>query len=327
MKKTLSMATIIAIGAVTPALASNVIAGAIAHEQSVQAKQAKRSMPNECVLLESMRSTDMTQKDIRVLAEQITKKLKANNTEILRARGDASRKGIFGFSQNYDSAFAFYAKAAENKSPDAGYNAALMLYQGAGYRPDATRSNQIISLLQNSGALDYNVKGLSSSKSHYIAGRIYDEGRTGARDIGKAFLHYRASARSSFVPAAERYIQLLLDTLPGLSPDQRKDYIREMQTMLNRWKWSSAEMMRLLGDAYAAGWLSSKSDKYQAQYHWRIASGMQGANTIAPILSSRLEQLKPDLELRLKDAVQAALRNSKFQPIQTGLEFAEFCIP
>jgi len=306
------------------ALANDPVVNAMRQSDKEGSSNAK---PQACELLEkaSAGRGQVDARNLKIIADQIASKMREGDASMYWARGDAARLGLYGFKKNPQKAFSMYVQGAKAGSEGAGYNAALMLYKQASFNPDQATAQKILDLLQKSKASDYNVKGDVSSKSHYIVGRLYETGQAGRKDVGRAFLHYRVSARNEYAPGVYHYLRLLLGSLPHLSDQERRESLQEMRVMANRWKWSSPDIMRLVGDIYAAGWFKDK-DGFMAQYHWRIAARMllaQGGGK--DVMSDRIRRLDTRLEKQLSDAVEAALRINSFNQAAYVLDFANLC--
>ena len=255
--------------------------------------------------------------------EQVSQKLKRNDVAMLRARADVARKGLYGYKKDEPLALRLYERA---KAPEAGFNAALMLYKNQSAPLDAVSAKRILEVLKRSGAADANSRGSVGAQSHYIAGLIYESGLMGPSDVGKAFTHYRASARNAYVPGAYHYLRLVSQSLSKLPETERNAILQEMRMMTNRWRWQSADIMLLNGDMYAAKWIPD-DDGFMAQQHWRMALRMGGSREIPDfenVLKTRIKKLPPDQEKRLEGAVEAGLRN--VMRVRHDLEFADLCV-
>lgn len=302
---------------------------ALAIRAADQAAGASGAKASACTLLAAARDakSGMESRDRKVMLEQIAGKLREGDVSMLRARGDAARMGLYGFQKNEQQALKFYLKAANAGSQEAGYNAALMIYQQARYQPDQATALKILDVLKKSSIADYNVKGVVSAQAHYIAAQIHEAGLSGKKNISDAFLHYRVSARNEYVPGIYNYLRLLSGAMHSLTSDQQQAAIREMRVMTSRWKWSMPDIMRLTGDLYAAGWMQDKSD-FMAQYHWRISWLMDDnghRQSQVELFQSRIRKMAPEMEKRLDEAVAAALRNNAARSAQTKLKFADLC--
>lgn len=255
--------------------------------------------------------------------EQVSARLKQNDPVMLRARADAARKGMYGFPKDETLALRLYERT---KAPEAGLNAALMLYRSrAGAGIDPATAKRILHVLQYTGASAHNSRGSVGAQAHYIAGTLQESGAAGAADPAKAFTHYRASARNAYIPGAYHYLRLLSQSIPKLPESERAVVLQEMRMMTNRWRWQSAEIMLLTGDMYAAGWIPD-DEGFLAQQHWRMALRMGSSREIPAIeevLKKRIKRLSPEKEKRLDDAVEAGLRNV----VRTSheLEFEDLC--
>lgn len=263
--------------------------------------------------------------DRQRLLTEIAAKLREKNPAVLQARGDAARLGLYGLPKNLKQALHLYTQAAEAPSPESGYNAALLLYLGSRQTPEQATARRILNLLQKSTISNYNVKGSVAAQAHYLAADIYARGLTGRKDLGKAFLHYRVSARNGYVPGVYHYLQMLSRSIAKLSEEERDPHVREMRMLASRWKWSSPEIMRQMGDLHAAGWVADK-DGFFAQYHWRIAERMNQASETSKRSQEVFKSLPdPAMESRLQKAVEAALQQNRTPPKNYALEFADVC--
>ena len=256
--------------------------------------------------------------------ELVTQRLKNNELSMLRARGDVARKGLYGYEQNEGLAYRMYAKAT--KSVEAGWNGALMLYKRSPDGITANDAKQIMDLLHKSGAAMPNSRGVVGSYAHYLAGLLSEAGSaTGKPDLKKAFIHYRTSARNSYVPGAFHYMRLLVQSMTKLPDTERAIVMQEMRMMINRWKWQSPEIMFLAGDIYSAKWFPDENG-FMAQYHWRMAQKMGGTREIADFdgaIRSRVHKMSPELEKRLDDAVEAGVKNTNV--VKHELEYVDLC--
>lgn len=257
---------------------------------------------------------------IRIVAQ----KIKNNDPNMLRARADAARLGLYGFKQDSQLAFSLYKKA---RSPDAGFDAALMLYRGSDITRDPQVAKNILDLLYKSGAAAERSRGAVGAQAHYIAGLIQEGGYAGKVDMKKAFMHYRASARNTYVPGIYQYLRLLIQSLPALTSNEQQVAVQEIRLMTNRWRWQSPEIMMLNGDMHAGGWFPDDKDGYFAQYYWRLARQMEGGVVIPSLqdaLLRRIKSLPKAKEERLQGDVHAALRNVTSNT-KHELEFSDLC--
>lgn len=254
--------------------------------------------------------------------EQVSQRLKRNEPAMLRARADAARKGLYGFKQDTDLALRLYERA---KTPDAGLNAALILFKAAGDPMDAGTAKRILEVLSRSGAAAANSRGPTGAQAHYIAGLVRESGAAGEREEKRAFEHYRTSARNAYVPGAFHYLRLLSQALGKLPDAERNVVLQELRMMMSRWRWQSADIMLLNGDMYAAKWIPDE-DGFLAQYHWRMAQRMGGPKEVRQFdeaLKQRLKKLSPEKERRLDEAVESGIRN--VMAVKHELEFADLC--
>lgn len=255
--------------------------------------------------------------------EQVTQRLKMQEPGMLRARADAARKGLYGFRQDDGLALRLYERT---RAADAGWNAGLMLFKATKDPMDPVTAKRILDVLQRSGATSMNSRGVIGAQAHYVAGVINESGALGQADKGKAFVHYRASARNAYVPGAFHYLRLLSQSLEKLPDVERNGVLQELRMMLSRWRWQSADIMLLNGDMYAAKWIPD-DDGFLAQYHWRMAMRMGGAREIRDFdgaLKTRIKKLSPEKEKRLEEAVESSMRN--VLNIKHDLEFADLCV-
>ncbi|NVZ11504.1 sel1 repeat family protein [Allochromatium humboldtianum] len=291
-----------------------------------EADKAPSVLNQACDLLrraEDSREASVAERQ-RLLAE-IAGKLRDEQPAMLQARGDAARLGLYGLPKNLKQAERFYTLAAERQSAESGYNAALLLYLNSRQKPNQATAKHILNVLQKSTITHYNVKGIVAAQAHFLAAQIHEQGLAGRKDPGKAFLHYRVSARNGYVPGIYRYLRMLSGSVAKLPEDERMPHVQEMRAMASRWKWASPDIMRLMGDLHAAGWVADK-DGFYAQYHWRLAARM-GGNPGASVRPPDAIQALPDpaLERRLNSAVEAALKQNKARPRTYKLEFADVC--
>ncbi|MBV7542112.1 hypothetical protein KW835_13525 [Acidovorax sp. sic0104] len=280
---------------------------------------------SSCVALANANKQASTPQAIatrRKAIEQVSARLKRNEPAMLRARADAARKGLYGFKQDPDTALRLYERA---KIPDAGLNAALILFKAARDPMDPETGKRIIDVLNRSGAALPNSRGSTGSQAHYMAGLVHESGAAGSAEPKKAFEHYRASARNGYVPGAFHYLRLLSQTLEKLPESERSVVLQEMRMMMNRWRWQSADIMLLNGDMYAGKWIPD-DEGFLAQYHWRMAQRMGGPKEVRDFddaLKTRLKKLSPEKEKRLDEAVESGIRN--VMPVKHELEFADLC--
>lgn len=309
-------------------LAAGIAHAAEPHDQVVKAIQESvqdSTRLTACLLLQqaNTKAGQIDSKTRKKAVELVSQRLKNADATMLRARADVARKGLYGYAQDEGLAFQLYSRA--RKSPEAGWNGALMLYQRSAGGLTPSNAKQIIDLLKASGASQLTSRGIVGSQAHYVAGVINEAGSVGEPDPKQAFVHYRASARNSYVPGAYHYMRMLLQSLPKLQDAQKAVVLQELRMMGNRWKWQMPEIMLLVGDMHAGGWLPD-DDGFMAQYHWRMASRMGVAREIADfegVLKARHRRLTPEMEKRLDAAVEAGMRNAA--SINHQLEFADLC--
>lgn len=293
--------------------------------QAIRESAQDNSRLSSCVALANANKQVSTPESAAVrrkAIEQVSARLKRNEPAMLRARADAARKGLYGFKQDPDMALRLYERA---KTPDAGLNAALILFKGGADPMEAATAKRIVDVLTKSGASLPNSRGSTGSQAHYIAGLVHESGATGDADPKRAFEHYRASARNGYVPGAFHYLRLLSQTLPKLPDSERSVVMQELRMMMTRWRWQSADIMLLNGDMYAAKWIPDE-DGFLAQYHWRMAQRMGGAKEVRDFedaLKTRLKKLSPEKEKRLEEAVESGIRN--VMAVKHELEFADLC--
>ena len=261
-------------------------------------------------------------------AEQVVSKLKVEEPNMLRARGDAARKGLYGYPQDQGMALRMYERA--KKSPEAGWNAALMLYKASPDGVNPQMAQRLLSLLDRSGAATFSSRGVVGSQAHYLAGLLNETGATGKVDEKKAFLHYRAAARNAYIPGAYHYMRMLSQSLSKINEGDRAVVLQEMRMMTNRWKWQSPEIMMLTGDLHAARWFPD-DESFTAQYHWRLAKrmaerlgGVTETHDFEGALRQRIKALPPDKEKRLEETVEGGMRNAT--TIKHELEYADLCV-
>ena len=260
--------------------------------------------------------------------EQVLAKLKIADPLMLRARGDVARRGLYNYPREDGMALRMYERA--QKSPEAGWNAALMLYQSAPNGVNQQLAQRIVALLNRSGASSFISRGSVGAQSHYLAGLLTETGATGRADVKKAFFHYRASARNAYIPGAYHYMRLLTQSLSQLSEAERAVALHEVRMMTNRWKWQSPEIMMLTGDLHASRWFPDE-DNFTAQYHWRLAKrmaerlgGVTETSDFEGAMRQRIRLMPPDKEKRLEDAVEGGARNAT--TTKHELEFADLCV-
>ena len=292
--------------------------------KAIQDATTDTSRLSSCVLLAraNQPAPQSQLKERKKAIEQVADKLKRNDVAMLRARADVARKGLYGYKRDESLALKLYERA---KSPEAGLNAALMLYKAESTPVDAARAKRILDVLHKSGASNFNSRGPVGAQAHYIAGLIFESGLLGSADPGKAFAHYRTSARNSYIPGAYHYLRLISQSLAKLPETERSAILQEMRMMTNRWRWQSADIMLLNGDMYAAKWIPDEGG-FLAQQHWRMAQRMGGAREIPDmdaVLKTRIKKLTPVLEKRLEGAVEAGLRN--VMAVRHDLEYADLC--
>lgn len=293
--------------------------------QAIRESAQDNSRLSSCVALANANKPTSTPESAalrRKSIEQVSGRLKRNEPSMLRARADAARKGLYGFKQDPEMALRLYERA---KTPDAGLNAALILFKGSTEPMDAVTAKRIIEVLTRSGAALPNSRGSTGAQAHYMAGLVNESGATGDADPKRAFEHYRASARNGYVPGAFHYLRLLSQTLPKLPESERSVVMQELRMMMTRWRWQSADIMLLNGDMYAGKWIPD-DDGFLAQYHWRMAQRMGGPKEVRDFedaLKTRLKKLSPEKEKRLEEAVESGIRN--VMSVKHDLEFADLC--
>lgn len=279
-----------------------------------------------CHALKKANATASTVGEQKVRSDSVrfvAQKMKNSDTSMLRARADAARKGLYGYKQDPAMALMLYEKA---KSQEAGLNAALMRYQAVDITGNPAAAKQILTTLYKSGAAKERSRGLVGSQAHYLAGLIQEGGYAGESDLKKAFIHYRFSARSTYVPGIYHYLRMSVDSLKKLTDAERQFVIPEVRLMTNRWRWQSADIMMLNGDLYAGGWFPDEADGFFAQYYWRIAQRMGGRKEVRDfdnLIHKRIKQLSKEKEERLEGAVKAAMSNVSNAP--HNLEFMDLC--
>jgi len=295
-------------------------------------KESAKDNNRISVCLQLAKSNEPTSKanaaDKKKAIEAVTSKLKLSDPLMLRARGDVARKGLYGYPTDAALALRMYERA--HKAPEAGWNAALTLYQSSTEGVNPQVAQRVMSLLSKSGASAMNSRGPVGAQAHYLAGLIQETGSLGKQDEKQAFLHYRASARNGYIPGAYHYMRLLSQTLSKLTEAERAVALQEMRMMSNRWKWQSPETMMLTGDLHSARWFPD-DEGFTAQYHWRLAKRMAerlgGATEIGDFEGAMRQRIKPlaaDKEKRLEEAVEGGLRNAT--TIKHELEFADLCV-
>jgi len=279
-----------------------------------------------CVLLEKANapSGEISQGERKKAIEAASQKLKMNDPSMLRARADVARKGLYRFKQDENLAIQLYVKA--NKSPEAAWNAALMVYQRSQDKLSAENANFIMYNLKKSGAISERSRGVVASYANYLAGLIEESGVTGQPNIQQSFLYYRNSARNGYVPGMYHYMRQLMRALPKMESSEKGLALQEMRMMSNRWKWQSPEIMMITGDLYAAKWFRD-DDGFMQQYHWRMAQKMGATHEISDfdgVMRARVKRLSPEKEKKLHEAVEAGMRNVLH--IDHPLEFIDICV-
>lgn len=260
--------------------------------------------------------------------DQVTSKLKISDPFMLRARADVARKGLYGYPVDAGMALRMYERA--QKTPEAGWNASLMLYHTSGGAINPQLAQRIVGLLNKSGASALNSRGPVAAQAHYLSGLLNETGATGKADEKQAFLHYRASARNAYIPGAYHYLRLLSLSLPKLTEAERAVAMQEIRMMTNRWKWHSPEIMMLTGDLHSSRWLPDE-DGFTAQYHWRLANrmaqrlgGVTESSDFEGAMRQRIKPMTADKDKRLDEAVEGGLRNAT--NTKHELEYAELCV-
>lgn len=260
--------------------------------------------------------------------EQIRSKLKIGDPLMLRARGDVARKGLYGYPRDPGMAMRMYERAS--RSQEAGWNASLMLYQSAQQGVNPQLAQRILGILNKSGASSFNSRGPVGAQAHYVSGLLLETGAVGKVEVKKAFLHYRASARNSYIPGAYHYMRLLTQSMSKLSEGERAVALHEVRMMTNRWKWHLPEIMMLTGDMHAARWFPD-DEGFTAQYHWRMArkmatrlGGVTETTDFDNTMRQRIKPLPVEKEKRLEDAVEAGMRNAT--TIKHELEYSDLCV-
>ena len=255
--------------------------------------------------------------------------LRYGDVPSLRARGDASRLGLYGFKVNQVEAMRFYEAAARQGSAEAAFNVALNTLHATQWRPSEQEAKKILSALMTDTGAHYNANGSLYSQIYYVVGQVHEHGWAGKVDMGNAFLAYRASTRNSYVPGIYRYLSLLASSFPKMDAHEKRATQQEVNVLTGRWKWSFPGIMRLTGDFHAMGALGD-FEGFKAQYHWRLAEHLvqlkpaMYASEIE-LLKSRVVKLAPLQEKRLDDAIKAAIRNNQPKLDDHPLQFATLC--
>ena len=283
-----------------------------------------------CSALKAVKEKPKTQDDLKrrnEAAKIINQKLKNKDAAMIRAQADVYRKGLYGYDVDMNKAYKLYASAL--KSPDAGFNAALILFNQ--YKILETKnvqaSKQILSVLQKSGALAKGNKGISAAQANYIAGLVNEYGLAGAVNMKAAFENYKVSARNTYVPGVFKYLQLIAGSLKYLSKNEQAVAMQEVGLMSNRWRFYSKDIMSLTGDLHAAKWFPDDEDGFFAQYYWRIAQLMEsGSNKDEYEIRfvGKIKKLSKVKEDRLESAVNAARK--KIINTESGMEFVDLCV-
>jgi len=301
--------------------------------QILRETQRNQSRPLNTVCLHFARlehPESLLQTEVDALATLIANRLKEQDPGFLRARADIARLGLYGIQKNTRQALKYYLMAAQKGSWESGYNAALMLYQQSRYRPDVKTARKILKILALSGADQDSLKGLVAAQSQYLAATIYDRGLAGQRDTGKAFKLYRAASNNRYGPAAQRHLEMMVKALSNMSSEDRLLYLNEIETVIYHWKWRNPRVMKITGDLYQAGWFEDPEGFY-SQYHWRLAAhyyGQMGAagESVRKTLQGQFKVLSNDLlQQRLEKAVQMAIANRDWQPLDRDLHYIDFC--
>ena len=317
-------ALLVAFGAGHPAMASDAVVTA------VQESAKDNNRISVCIqLAKANEPTTRTNASVKKEAiAQIASKLKIGDPLMLRARGDVARKGLYGYPRDAGMAMRMYERAS--KSQEAGWNASLMLYQSAQQGMNPQLAMRILGVLNKSGAASFNSRGPVGAQAHYVSGLLNETGATGKVELKKAFLHYRASARNSYIPGAYHYMRLLTQSMSKLSESERAVAIHEIRMMTNRWKWHMPEIMMLTGDMHASRWFTD-DEGFTAQYHWRMAmkmaTRMGGVTETTDFDNSMRQRIKPlavEKEKRLEEAVDAGLRMAT--STKHELEFSDLCV-
>ena len=294
--------------------------------QAIKESTQDNSRFSACVNLSRIRekpSSTQASAMRKKAVEAVVQKMKINDPLMLRARADVARKGLYGYPQDQGLALKIYEKAS--KSAEAGWNAALMLYQHYGNQMPPAIAKRIVETLQKTGASEFNSRGVVGSYAHYVTGILQETGIVGTPDPKNAYLHYRASARNGYVPGAYHYLRLTTQSLAQLPESDRNVAMQEVRMMVNRWKWQSPEIMLLAGNLYASHWLPDE-DGFQAQYHWRMAQKMGGATEIRnfeQVVGDLVVRLPAEKEKRMEEAVDAGMRNT--MKVKHTLEYADLC--
>jgi hypothetical protein len=278
-----------------------------------------------CILLAKANAPAGTvgQSDRKRSIEEASQKLKMNEPYMMRARADVARKGLYGYPKDANLALKLYLRTT--KSPEAAWNAALMIYQN--YQGALTQENAglILDVFKKSGATALNAKGIAAAYAGYLAGQIEENGTAGKINIEKSFIDYRNSARNGYVPGMYQYMRQLYIALPKMQKAEQAVTLQEMRMMSNRWKWQSPEIMMLTGDLYASKFFPDE-DGFLAQYHWRIAQKMgdvQDAQEFDTGMKSRIRRMSKEKEKKLEEAVEAGMRN--VMKADHSLDFIDLC--
>lgn len=241
----------------------------------------------------------------RQLIERVAVDLKDENRAVLRARADVARQGLYGFNLDPKTSLRLYIQSALAGSQESAYNAALMLYQLSNAQPEPKMASRIMGLLEKAQVDGSPPKKESAVRGYFLAGEVYRKGFLGEKDPEKAFYSYQHAARKNYYPAIYPYLSLMVNMMPKFHDEELSVYIVELPKLFNRWKWESADIMRLAGDAYGAGLLPD--DGVMAEYHWNLAVRMAPSHGNLDSISRYRRPLDPLLQKRVERMLRRTL--------------------
>lgn len=282
-------------------------------------------MPADCALLAESGGT-VSKRRADVLADIIANKLENEDGDMLHARAEAARLGLFGFPTDPQFALTTYIRALNtdnHPSGEAGYNAALMLYHYSKGRPNQKVARKILALLTRSGLLELDRTDEVAAQAHYLAATLYREGFLGKPDPVRAFLHDRASADGRYIPGVYSYLNGYSRALLEMPPNERERYLSDFRIWIRRWRWSSLDLLALTARVYQSGLLPDP-DHFRAPYYSQILAHWQGQGGRAIRVSAAEGAASAE---RIEDAVARALRTTPMPPPPKAPQFADRCAP
>lgn len=278
--------------------------------QAMRTTGSSGAISTTCLTLRSAllpAETEAEHKEKANASRKVEKALGKADPRMRMAYADSFLYGLYGLPTDRDRAARMYSKI---KSPEAGWNAALLLYQSADISANPELAKQVLHLLKRSTALDDKARGPSSGPASFLAGLILDHGWAGEIDRGEAYRRYRHATNQRYVPAVAYYLTMTIEALPLLKPAEQAHFVHIVRTVARRWRWRSPAAMAILGNLYADGWIESDDKNYYAAYYWRMARLMAEEGDFGELpISGTSPALSEKDEKRLAESVQKDMRN------------------